>query len=200
MGSRLQTHLMCLLIQKTLLVQQEISGPTSTCSCSEIPPCGYLSSHYVEPVPKADIFPYFIIEEFIYAENTVFTRLPAGQCNKRFILNSISLKFHHRRQVFLLLFLFILFFFPFQLLWKSLLIAFLRNIIPKSSLPPSLNWFFFFLLVLSPLWHTSLLFVLFFSPIIWSKETRKVTGYEHGKPEAVLWDKLSVAKLAWNRN
>lgn len=45
--------------------------------------------------------PLFIMGEFIYAENTVFTRLPAGQYNKRFILNSISLKFHHRRQVFL---------------------------------------------------------------------------------------------------
>lgn len=83
-------------------------------------PSGYLSSHYTEPVLKADIFSYFIMGEFIYAENTVFTRLPAGQYNKRFILNSISVKFHHRRRGFLLCFLY----FPLQLLWKSMLIAF----------------------------------------------------------------------------
>ena len=63
----------------------------------------------MEPVLKADIFAFFIMAEFIYAENTVFTRLPAGQYNKRFILNSISLKFHHRRQGFLLCFFFFLF-------------------------------------------------------------------------------------------
>lgn len=47
-------------------------------------------------------FPFFIMGEFIYAENTVFARLPTGQYNKRFILNIISLKFHHRTQGFLL--------------------------------------------------------------------------------------------------
>lgn len=121
MGSWWQTHLMSLLSQKTLF-QQEISGPTSPCYSSHISPCGYLSSHYMEPVLKADSFSFFIMGEFISAENTVFTRLPAGQYNKRFILNSISLKFHHRRQGFLLCLFF--YYFPLQLLWKSLLLAF----------------------------------------------------------------------------
>lgn len=110
MGSWWQTHLMSLLSQKTLF-QQEISGPTSACYSSQISPCGYLSSHYMEPVLKADSFSFFIMGEFVSAENSVFTRLPAGQYNKRFILNSISLKFHHRRQGFLLC-LFLLLFSP----------------------------------------------------------------------------------------
>lgn len=67
----------------------------------------------METLLKAGIFSIFIMGEFIYAENTVFTRLPAGQYNKRFILNSISLKFHHRRQDFCCVF-FYFFIFPFS--------------------------------------------------------------------------------------
>lgn len=135
MGSWWQTHQMSLLSQKTLF-QQEISGPASPCCSSQISPCGYLSSHYMEPVLKADSFSFFIMGEFISAENTVFTRLPAGQYNKRFILNSISLKFHHRRQGFLLC-LFLLLFSP-SVAMKVCALSFFfsQSIIPRCPLPP----------------------------------------------------------------
>lgn len=130
---------------------------------------------------ESRLFSFFIMGEFIYAENTVFTRLPAGQYNKRFIPNSISLKFHHRRQSFLLCC--VVFFPPSAAMKVSALSSFLQSIIP-NVLCHLLSTEFFSSLQSFLIFDTILSFLFCFSsPVLQSKEISKVTAYEHSNSE-----------------